>query len=231
MKGLSWSVTPKSRRPDFFFFMFRTPYLSTRSLRLRSHSSPSSPGSNLLLYSFLMAAVFFLVRFFLLPIHYSDRLILGFGIYFFTQSLGALGQSLFSRGEFTVSPIHSSPLTSGSLSEFWGRRWNLWVQDWLSDLGRPFHRSHKRKILASFLFSGIFHEAMVNLPHWVLTGENHFGTMLLYFAIQGTGLYSEKKFLRHSPPVIRRVFCWSVVILPSPLFINFPVLRFFGVTE
>ncbi len=81
------------------------------------------------------------------------------------------------------------------------------------------------------MFSGLFHEAMVNLPHWLMTGESYFGTMLAYFIIQGTGLYFDKKFLRGANPFIRRAYCWIVVVLPAPLFIHVPCLRFFGMTE
>lgn len=231
MKALSWFFTEEKKRPPFFSFMFGTPYLSTRSLRIRTPRPITSPWISFLLYLVLMALVFTLVRFFLSPISYLDRIILGFGIFFFTEALGALGQALFSSEDKNFFPIHHHPLSSPSLSEFWGRRWNLWVQDWITDMGRPFHRSHKKKIVVSFLVSGLFHEAMVNLPHWIFTGESYFGTMLLYFFIQGCGLYLDKKILRHSPRVIRRMFCWLVVVLPAPLFINVPVLKFFGVTN
>lgn len=158
-------------------------------------------------------------------------MILGVGIYFFTEAIGALGQALYSWRREEIFPIHHHPLSAPSVSEFWGRRWNLWVQDWIADMGRPFRRSHKSKILASFIFSGLFHEAMVNLPHWIISGESYFGTMLAYFIIQGAGLFIDKKAFRHGHPLARRVFCWVVVILPAPLFINVPILRFFGMTE
>jgi hypothetical protein len=178
-----------------------------------------------------MAMILVFAKVYLSPISYADRMFLGLAVYFFTEALGAFGQALFSWRKEEIYPIHYSPLSSPSLSEFWGRRWNLWVQDWIADMGRPFRGSHKKKILASFFFSGIFHEAMVNLPHWLISGESYFGTMLAYFIIQGGGLYLDKKFLRHGPPVIRRVYCWIVVILPAPLFIHVPLLRFFGMTE
>lgn len=231
MKALSWYVTEQRKRPGFFSFMFGVPYLSTRSLRIRTPVAATNPWMNFLLYVVLMGIIFTVVRYFLSPVSYVDRIFLGFGIFFFTEALGALGQGLFSRVNKHFFPIHHDPLASPSLSEFWGRRWNLWVQDWITDMGRPFHRSHKKKIVVSFLVSGIFHEAMVNLPHWLFTGESFFGTMLLYFLIQGAGLYIDKKFLRDSPRVIRRMFCWLVVVIPSPLFINVPVLKFFGVTN
>lgn len=178
-----------------------------------------------------MALVFFMVKFFLSPVGYLDRILLGLGIYFFTEALGSFGQGLFLLRSSPVFPIHHRPLSAPSLSQFWGRRWNLWVQDWISDLGRGFHRRPRMKILVSFLGSGLFHEAMVNLPHWISTGENYFGTMLAYFLIQGGGLYVDKRWVSGLSPLFRRLYGLLVVTLPAPLFINVPVLRFFGVTE
>lgn len=231
MKTLSWIVTSPAQKPPIFSFLFGWPYVSVRSLRIRPLGSTSSPVLSLLLYGTLMGVIFTFVGHFLSPITYVDRILLGPGIYFFTEAIGAFGQILFSWRNEEIFPIHHRPLSSPSLSEFWGRRWNLWVQDWIADMGRPFRRSHKTKILASFLFSGIFHEAMVNLPHWLISGESYFGTMLAYFIIQGAGLYLDKKIFRHRGPFLRRLWCWLVVVLPAPLFINAPLLRFFGVTE
>ncbi len=231
MKAMSWLVTPKDKRPPFLAFEFGWPYLSPRSLKIKSSESRSSFVTNLFLYCGLMMVILASVKFFLTPITYVDRLLLGPAIYFFTEALGAFGQLLFSWRKENIYPIHYHPVSSPSLSEFWGRRWNLWVQDWIADMGRSFRGNHKTKILISFFFSGVFHEAMVNLPHWLLTGESYFGTMLAYFIIQAAGLYLDKKFFRHSPLFARKVFCWLVVILPAPLFINIPILHFFGMTE
>lgn len=231
MKLVSWYVTPESKQPGLVSFLFGWPYISTRSLRIVAPPPSSSPLLSLFLYVTLTVVTIFLVKFYLSPVTYIDRIILGLSIYFLTESMGALGQFLFSWRKEIIFPFHHHPLSSPSLSEFWGRRWNLWVQDWIADVARPFHRKQKRKIVASFLFSGLFHEAMVNLPHWLFTGESYFGTMLAYFFIQGLGLYLDKKFFRHGNRHLRRIFCWLVVILPAPLFIHVPVLKFFGMTE
>jgi hypothetical protein len=231
MKAASWLVTPWQKRPAFTTFLFGWPYLSTRSLRVVANASSASPILSFCLQASATFVIIALARFYLSPITYLDRILLGVAVYFLTEALGSLGQLLFVWRKETISPIHHRPLSSPSLSEFWGRRWNLWVQDWIADLGRPFHRKHKQKIIASFLLSGLFHEAMVNLPYWLYTGESYFGTMLAYFFIQAMGLYIDKKFFRHSYPHLRRLFCWLVVILPAPLFIHMPLLSFFGMTE
>ncbi len=231
MKTLSWLMTSPEKRPPFLSFEFGNPYVSVRSLRIVAPPPVSSLWLTFFLHFTLTLIIIVSVKEFLSPISYFDRILLGVAVFFFTESLGSLGQLVFSWRKDPIYPIHHHPLSSPSLSEFWGRRWNLWVQDWIADMGKPFHRKHKRKIVASFLFSGLFHEAMVNLPHWLFTGESYFGTMLAYFFIQGSGLYFDKKFIRRTPPAIRRIFCWMVVILPAPLFIHVPFLRFFGMTE
>lgn len=231
MKTLSWIFSSHDRRPPFLEFLVGWPYISTRSVRIKAPPPTTSPWLSFLLYVSLMAMIFTVVKYFLSPVGYLDRIILGFGVYFFTEAMGAFGQAVFMWKDQEIFAIHHHPLSSPSLSEFWGRRWNLWVQDWIADMGKPFRRSHKTKILASFLISGLFHEAMMNFPHWLISGESYFGTMLGYFIIQGTGLYFDKKFLRSANPLIRRAFCWIVVVLPSPLFIHVPLLRFFGMTE
>lgn len=231
MKALSWVISSPARRPPFFEFLVGTPYLSTRSLRIKAPPPKLLPWISFFLYIGLTLIIVSLVKNFLSPIGYFDRIILGLGIYFFTEAMGAFGQSIFLWKDEEIFSIHHHPISSASLSEFWGRRWNLWVQDWIADMGKPFRVNPKRKILASFLFSGVFHEAMVNFPHWLLTGESYFGTMLAYFLIQGAGLSFDKKFLRAANPVIRRAYWWIIVLLPAPLFIHVPVLRFFGMTE
>ncbi|MES2529022.1 MAG: MBOAT family protein [Bdellovibrionota bacterium] len=231
MKAVSWLMTPPMKRPPLGKFLFGNPYVSVRSLRIIAPSPATSPWLSFLLHFTLMVIIIVSIKQFLSPVSYFARILLGVSVYFFTETLGSIGQLVYSWKKENIYPIHNQPLTSTSLSEFWGRHWNLWVQDWIADVGRPFRRKHKQKIVASFLFSGIFHEAMVNLPHWIATGESYFGTMLSYFFIQGAGLYLDKKIIRHTHPALRRIFCWLVVILPAPLFIHMPVLRFFGMTE
>ncbi len=231
MKATSWFVTPPHKRPAFLTFAFGSPYLSPRSLRIASPPPRASHLVMFLLYGAITFAIVKGVAVYLSPISYADRILLGVAVYFLTETIGSLGQTLFFWRKENTYSIHFRPLTSPSLSQFWGRRWNLWVQEWITDVARPFHRKHKQKLIASFFFSGLFHEAMINFPHWAYTGESYFGTMLAYFLIQGAGLYVDKKYLRSAEPLVRRVFCWLVIMLPSPLFIHVPLLKFFGMTE
>lgn len=163
------------------------------------------------------------------PLDYGTTLLLAPAIYFLTEAIASAGQLIFSAHRPSVE-IHLHPIVAPSLRGFWGRAWNVWVQDWLKDVAlslggkRPMVR-----ILVTFLVSGLFHEAMVNLPYWLVYGESYFGTMILYFVIQALALLGDKTIVRHAWAPLQRLYLWLVLVLPSPLFINRPLLTFLGV--
>lgn len=232
MKFISWTVTETTQRGPLLSFLFMTPYLSVRSTCYQSPLRPYSILASFLLHSVMMGLFLVMAAEFLSPFSFGDILLISPAIYFLTEAVGAVGQLLFIRNRPAVFPIHHRPLTSPSLSQFWGRRWNLWVQDWLKDISAALGRRPRAiQILMTFLISGFFHEVMINFPYWIVTGKSYFGTMMLYFLIQALGLYGDKKFIKHSHPKIRRVYLWLFVIVPSPLFINQPLLTFFGLTN
>jgi hypothetical protein len=144
-----------------------------------------------------------------------------------TETLGSLAQLLFLP--FTkVVQIHQSPLESQSLADFWGRRWNRWVQDWLRDLSRPFKKSLFKKLVITFIISGIFHEVMMSFPAYYYSHQFFFGQLTLYFGIQGIGLWVEKKWVSRSSKVFQLIYTWTVILLPAPLFVNQSLLYFLG---
>ncbi len=151
-------------------------------------------------------------------------------MFFATEFMGVLGQFLFFSSNPRSFPIHLSPFSSRSLGQFWGRHWNLWVQDWLKDLSQGFGRVSKlKRTMGIFIISGIVHELMVNLPYWIIYRKSYFGTMMVYFLIQGLALFFEKKFMGNTPAIVSKIYTYSVIILPSPLFINVPILKFLGI--
>jgi hypothetical protein len=110
-------------------------------------------------------------------------LLLHFGIFrllaLFWQSLG-----------MNAVPIMSAPLSSASLGEFWGRRWNLGFRD----LAHQFLFVSAQKKLGTatasflvFIASGIIHDLVISLP-----ARGGFGLPTMYFAIQGIGLAIER---------------------------------------
>jgi hypothetical protein len=229
MKMTSWFMTPARHKKSPKLFFLLSPYLSGRSL---NHREPQSRlkitlklGLNL--SAFLIAVN--LTRRFLIPLTYWKIVLFSPSILFLTETLGAFGQLVFHRKRRPIVAIHHRPLMASSLSSFWGRRWNVWVQDWLRDLNRSFRKSPLAiRILVTFIFSGLFHEIMFNLPYWIYYQQSFFGTMMLYFFIQGLGLWIGKVYMQKASPFWQRIYLWLVVLLPAPIFINVPLLHFLG---
>lgn len=224
MKLISWYVT---QTPFSFKTFFSTPYFSTRSLKF----SPKDPSqiSIKLACSGLATFGIWILALQMKPISYLDRIFLAPFIYVVIEFLGSLGQLSFLWSKIPTFPVHSQPIFSQNLSEFWGRRWNLWVQDWLKDMSYfQDNKKTKHKIIITFLISGLFHELMVNLPYWIFFQKSYFGSMMLYFLIQAIGIWLDKIYVRKISKLTRRLFLWLWVLIPVPLFINMPILTFFG---
>lgn len=227
MKLASWLLSPE-KKVSLWSFIF-SPYLGVRSLNYRQ-CRDTSALARFINFLFLTLVWVVLFREFLDPLSWAETIFFAPAIYFFTETLGAFGQLLFQNKK--TFPIHRKPLQATSLSHFWGRDWNLWVQDWLRDVTQKIGRDkHHKRIVVVFLVSGFFHEIMCNLPYWVMYRKSYFGTMIGYFLIEALLLWIDKKFISHLHPTYRRIYLWLAVVLPSPLFINVPLLRFFGLTH
>lgn len=151
-------------------------------------------------------------------------------IYIFTNLLGVSAQCLFLLTSDIPSDIHNHPYLSKNISEFWGRRWNIWVSDWLATLGKRLSpKKTHRRVFWAFLLSGLFHEVIAAIPYYLTTGESYFGLMTSFFMIQFIAVGIDKSYLRSGPPVLRVCFMWLSLIVPMPLFINPSVTTFFGV--
>jgi len=89
-----------------------------------------------------------------------------------------------------ASPIMSAPLRSRSLSEFWGKRWNLGFRQLAHDL--VFVPAHKYLQVGSatilvFLISGLLHDLVISAP----AGAGY-GLPTAYFLLQGVGVLLER---------------------------------------
>lgn len=232
MKLVSRALAPAKTAGDWRAFLFTTPLLSyTTFCKKKQRSGPAWwLLLKFIIITFFLSLILFSARKLRASTSYSDVLLLCPMIYVFTEWMGAFGQLLFCYTSPT-SPMHRHPLSSVNIREFWGRRWNVWVQDWLADMNRPLGRRPGIKLFYTFLISGLFHELMANLPHLIQTGEFTFGNMLAYFLIQALALWLDKQCLTRAPSMIRRLFLWSAVALPAPLFINRPLLLFFGIID
>lgn len=220
-------MNPSATRANLKSAFIFSPYVSFRSLSCHHPVDSSTVLIKLITFSFFTAFSIVLANQYLGKLSNFEIILISPTIYFFTEAMGALGQALFSKQ--ASFPIHRSPLDASSLSRFWGHDWNLWIQDWLRDVTQNISRGKRStRMAAVFLLSGLFHEIMCNFPYWIMYRKSYFGTMMAYFVIQAVALWMDKKYIKHWPKLWRRVYLWAVVILPSPLFINVPLLTFLG---
>jgi Membrane bound O-acyl transferase family len=126
-------------------------------------------------------------------------LLLHFGIFqivaLFWQNLGIDAQ-----------PIMSAPLHSHSLSEFWGKRWNLGFRQLAHDL--IFAPLHSRlgvggAGLLVFVVSGLIHDLVISLP-----ARGGYGLPTLYFALQGIGVAVQRSSVGSKLKLLRGYRGW-----------------------
>jgi hypothetical protein len=87
-------------------------------------------------------------------------------------------------------PIMNGPLTSVSVSEFWGRRWNTAFRDFTHRfLFRPLSSwlGPRRAIVAGFVFSGIIHDLVISVP-----SGGGYGWPTLFFGTQAAAIFVER---------------------------------------
>jgi D-alanyl-lipoteichoic acid acyltransferase DltB (MBOAT superfamily) len=119
--------------------------------------------------------------------------------------------------------LFRQPAKSNSLTEFWGRRWNLAFIEMLSiAVLRPLKTKigNTTAIMLSFLLSGLLHELAITLP--VNAG---FGGPTVYFIIQGCAVLAEKKMEKQNL-VLREnrllAKLWVLFWLIAPIHFLFP---------
>ncbi len=141
-----------------------------------------------------------------------------------SEALGSLVPFLgFPAGRLLPLPHGSSPPLAKSLSEFWGRRWNVWTSDWFRQMiFRPLQHRPVIALFVVFLASGVLHEWVINVPLYVVTGRSCFGSMILYFLLQALGILLERR-TRHRG--VRILLVWVFVFGAAPLMVNEGLLR------
>jgi alginate O-acetyltransferase complex protein AlgI len=101
----------------------------------------------------------------------------------------------------------SAPIRSKSLSEFWGKRWNLGFRQLSYDLiFRPLHRSLGAGTAGFLVFvlSGVVHDLVISVP-----ARAGYGLPTLYFLIQGAGVALERSHLGKHLGLGRGVRGWT----------------------
>lgn len=87
-------------------------------------------------------------------------------------------------------PIMQAPLSATSLSDFWGRRWNLGFRQLTHRLIFQPMRTRSGVLVAtllSFFASGVIHELVISLP-----ARGGYGLPTCYFVLQGLGVLIER---------------------------------------
>jgi hypothetical protein len=110
-------------------------------------------------------------------------LILHFGI-FHLLSL------LWRSAGVEARPIMQAPLSATSLSDFWGRRWNLGFRQLTHRLIFQPVRTRSGVLgatLLSFFASGVIHDLVISLP-----ARGGYGLPTCYFVLQGFGVLFER---------------------------------------
>jgi hypothetical protein len=117
-----------------------------------------------------------------------------------------------------AAPIMSKPLLAKTLSEFWGKSWNLGFRQLAYDLiFQPLHRKTGVAVasLLVFLASGLIHDLVISLP-----ARGGYGLPTAYFILQGLGVTLERSRagkrlgLQHGMPA----WLFMFVVAAAPAF-------------
>lgn len=142
---------------------------------------------------------------------------LGIAVILTTVHLGLFDviTGTFRRAGFDVRRLFQDPLMSRSLTDFWGRRWNLAYVElnlaWLLPLLRP--RLGRWAKPAAFGFSGLFHELAISVP----VGRGYGGPMA-YFTIHAVLAHLEPRLcVARWPAPLARLWTWAWLLVPLPL--------------
>jgi alginate O-acetyltransferase complex protein AlgI len=118
--------------------------------------------------------------------------------------------------------LHRRPTAARSLTEFWGRRWNL---PFAALTARVVYRPLRRRVgapaalFAAFALSGVLHELAVSVP--VRAG---FGGPLAYFLLHGAVVLAERRLRPEAWGLAGRVWTAAWLIAPLPLLFHTPFL-------
>ena len=121
----------------------------------------------------------------------------------------------------------NKPLSSRSIVEFWGRRWNVAFRDLahVSVFLPIAHRWGNRAAIAGvFLFSGVLHEVAISIP-----AHGGYGLPTLYFLGQLVAVMinvsPQRKRLALKHVLRRRLLTIAIVVAPSPILFHPPFLK------
>ena len=113
------------------------------------------------------------------------------------------------------------PVHAVSVSEFWGKRWNLAFRDLTHRfLFRPLTTRFgaKTALVLGFLFSGIMHELVISLP-----AQAGWGGPTTFFLLQAAAILFERSALGERLGLMRgfRGWAFAMLVLVGPLLLLF----------
>ena len=110
-----------------------------------------------------------------------------------------------------AQPLMQSPVGATSLSEFWGKRWNMGFRQLTHGLiFRPVRKWFGPVVatLAAFLASGLIHDFVISFP-----AGGGYGLPTGYFLLQGLGVLAERSKLGARLGIGRGVRGWLFTLL------------------
>jgi len=118
----------------------------------------------------------------------------------------------------SAEPIMAKPILSRTLSEFWGKRWNLGFRQLAHDLiFRPLHRriGVAAAGLLVFVASGLIHDLVISLP-----ARGGYGLPTGYFILQGLGVTLERSALGRRLGLQQGATAWifMLIVTAAPAF-------------
>lgn len=134
-----------------------------------------------------------------------------------------------------AQPLMRAPALSTSLSEFWGKRWNLGFRQLTHNfVYEPLRRraGPSLAILAAFAVSGIVHDLVISFP-----ARGGYGLPTSYFLLQGIGVLFEKSHVGRRLGIGGGIRGWTFTLLCAgapafwlfhPAFIHNVMLPFFA---
>ena len=137
-----------------------------------------------------------------------------------------------------AQPIMATPILSKSLSEFWGKRWNLGFRQLAHDfIFRPLQKHTGASVagLLVFAVSGLIHDLVISAP-----ARGGYGLPTAYFIVQGLGVMFERSaFARRAglqKKLPARIFALVVTAAPAcwlfhPVFVQRVIIPFLQATH
>ncbi len=126
--------------------------------------------------------------------------------------------ALFRTRGVDVGPLFRNPPLSRSLSEFWGRRWNLAFSEMTAvAVHRPLRGrvGNGAAVILAFLFSGLLHELAISAPV-----HGGWGQPMGYFALHAAAMTLERRL--HLQGWVARLWTIAWIVLPLPLLFHGP---------